>query len=256
MAAALFARLQLLRISRAWRSWSRCRSRDAAGRGIAGRALRLCRRSAASRAGIGRSTVYSYRVWGRLLYNPEADPDSWQRDFEQQFRAGAQAAEAALASASRILPIVTTAHLPSAANNTYLARDLHQPADRGRAQDKNPIPIRRRPRSSATPARSTRSCFRAINDFADELLKGERSGKYSPIEVAQWLEDLAETAARQLAQAENQAVDKGRAGVPAAGHRCRPSRSGSAASSPPSSAAACCTAIHERTGDRARWKRR
>jgi hypothetical protein len=31
----------------------------------------------------------------------------------------------------------------------------------------------------------------SINDFADELLQGERSGKYSPIEVAQWLEDLA-----------------------------------------------------------------
>jgi hypothetical protein len=33
--------------------------------------------------------------------------------------------------------------------------------------------------------------FSRINDFADELLKGDRSGKYSPIEVAQWLEDLA-----------------------------------------------------------------
>jgi hypothetical protein len=33
--------------------------------------------------------------------------------------------------------------------------------------------------------------FSRINDFADELLQGERSGKYSPIEVAQWLEDLA-----------------------------------------------------------------
>ena len=33
--------------------------------------------------------------------------------------------------------------------------------------------------------------FSRINDFAGELLKGERSGKYSPIDVAQWLEDLA-----------------------------------------------------------------
>ncbi|HYL76689.1 MAG TPA: hypothetical protein VEU96_20915, partial [Bryobacteraceae bacterium] len=36
--------------------------------------------------------------------------------------------------------------------------------------------------------------FSRINDFADELLKGERSGKYSPIEVAQWLEELADAA--------------------------------------------------------------
>ena len=37
--------------------------------------------------------------------------------------------------------------------------------------------------------------FSRINDFADELLKGQRSAKYSPLEVAQWLEDLAATAA-------------------------------------------------------------
>jgi hypothetical protein len=43
--------------------------------------------------------------------------------------------------------------------------------------------------------------FSTVNGFAEELLKGERSGKYSPVEVAQWLEDLAQTAATQLAQA-------------------------------------------------------
>ena len=39
--------------------------------------------------------------------------------------------------------------------------------------------------------------FSRINDFADELLKGEASGKYSPIEVAQWLEDYSKKAADQ-----------------------------------------------------------
>jgi hypothetical protein len=47
-----------------------------------------------------------------------------------------------------------------------------------------------------------------MSDFAAELLKGERSGKYSPIEVAQWLEGLAETAARNLAEAEKQMAGK------------------------------------------------
>ena len=41
--------------------------------------------------------------------------------------------------------------------------------------------------------------FSRINDFADDLLSGSRSGKYSPIEVAQWLEDHAATAAQELA---------------------------------------------------------
>jgi hypothetical protein len=44
--------------------------------------------------------------------------------------------------------------------------------------------------------------FLRINDFAGELLKGEHSGKYTPIEVAQWIEDYADAAAKNLAAAE------------------------------------------------------
>jgi len=50
--------------------------------------------------------------------------------------------------------------------------------------------------------------FLRINDFARELLSGERSGKYTPIEVAQWIEDRADAAAKNLALAETQAVNK------------------------------------------------
>jgi len=62
---------------------------------------------------------YSHRVWGRLLYNPDTDPDGWRRYLRKHFGAGAEAAEAALANSSRILPIVTTTHGTSAANNSY-----------------------------------------------------------------------------------------------------------------------------------------
>ena len=44
--------------------------------------------------------MYTYRVWGRLLYNPEADPDIWRRYLRTQFQARASAVETALASAS------------------------------------------------------------------------------------------------------------------------------------------------------------
>jgi hypothetical protein len=40
-----------------------------------------------------------------------------------------------------------------------------------------------------------------MSEFAGELLKGERGGKYSPVEVAQWIEDLAEGAMRDLERA-------------------------------------------------------
>ena len=49
--------------------------------------------------------------------------------------------------------------------------------------------------------------FSRIDDFADALLKGESDGKYSPIEVAHWLHGLAETAAKQLTEAESKSKE-------------------------------------------------
>jgi hypothetical protein len=43
--------------------------------------------------------------------------------------------------------------------------------------------------------------FSRINDYATEMLKGERTGKYSPVEVASWLEDYAGAGGTHLAAA-------------------------------------------------------
>jgi hypothetical protein len=146
--------------------------------------------------------MYTYRAWGRLLYNPDADPDIWRRYLRTQFQSSASAVEAALASASRILPIVTTTHLPSAANETY-APELYTNQSVVEAHDR-PYGDTPSPKVFANVTPLDPQLFSRMSDFAAELLKGERSGKYSPIEVAQWLEDLAETAARNLAEAEKQ----------------------------------------------------
>jgi len=45
-----------------------------------------------------------------------------------------------------------------------------------------------------------------MSDHADELLKGDRSGRYSPIEVAQWLEDYAGAAETNLKKASGKDV--------------------------------------------------
>ncbi|MEK7405840.1 MAG: hypothetical protein AAB225_12090 [Acidobacteriota bacterium] len=152
--------------------------------------------------------VYSFRVWGRLLYSPDAEPDVWRRYLRKQFQAGAPDAEAALANASRILPVVTTAHGASAGNNTYWPEVYtNQPiVDPNRRHPYGDSPS---PRVFGNVSPLDPQLFSRINDFADELLKGERSGKYSPVEVAQWLEDWANAAANHLARAEAQAAGKG-----------------------------------------------
>ena len=151
--------------------------------------------------------VYSLRVWGRLLYNPDAEPDTWQRYLRKQFQAGAPPAEGALANASRILPLITTAHGASAGNNTYWPEVYtNQPiVDPRRPHPYGDSPA---PRVFGNVSPHDPQLFSRINDFADELLEGPRSGRYSPVEVAQWLEDLAGAAARHLAQAGAQAAGK------------------------------------------------
>jgi len=115
----------------------------------------------------------TYRVWGRKLHDPEASVE----------------VDAALAKASRILPILTTAHLPSAANNNYwpeIYTNQSMVAPAKTEYTDTPAPKVFGNVSPLDP-----QIFSRINDFAEELLNGEQSGKYSPIEVAQWLEDLA-----------------------------------------------------------------
>ena len=127
----------------------------------------------------------TYRVWGRKLYHPDARVE----------------VEPALAAASRILPIVTTAHMPSAANNSYWPeiytnQSLVEPSKTEYTDSPSPKIF-----GNTSPLDP--QLFSRINDFAGELLQDERSGKYSPIEVAQWLEDLAGAAKRVKARRVN-----------------------------------------------------
>ncbi len=141
--------------------------------------------------------VYGHRVWGRLLYNPETNAEVWQRYLKRQFVADAPAIEAALANSSRILPIVTTAHAPSAGNNTYWPEVYlnHSLVDASRSGPYSDSP---QPRVFGNVSPLDPQLFSRINDFADELLSGQRSAKYSPAEVAQWIEDYAAAASKRL----------------------------------------------------------
>ncbi len=149
---------------------------------------------------------YTYRLWGRLLFNPDAEPQTWQRQLRHDYGRAAPAAETALAHASRILPLFTTAHTPSAANNNYWPEMYVNMSLIG---DSRPQPYSETPspRRFGNVSPLDPQLFARVDDYVDELLKGQVSGKYSPVEVAQWLEDFAAVAAKNLAQAEAQTVD-------------------------------------------------
>lgn len=147
--------------------------------------------------------LYTYRLLGRLLYNPEADADCWQRYLRREFGPAAAEAEAALANASRILPLVTTAYHPSASNNRYWPEMYtNMPiVDESRPHPylDTPAPKRFGTASSLDP-----ELFSRVDDFAREVADNARTGRYSPLDVAQWLEGFSRAALRHLAQAEAQ----------------------------------------------------
>jgi hypothetical protein len=146
--------------------------------------------------------LYQYRLWGRLLYNPEADPEVWRRALYRDFRAQAPDAEAALANASRILPLLLSAHGPSRSNNNYWP-EMYTNLAIVDATRKNPYSDTPEPKRFGTVSPCDPQIFLGVDECAAEILgNAPRSGKYSPLEVAQWMEDFANESAKLLAQAQ------------------------------------------------------
>lgn len=145
---------------------------------------------------------YSTRIWGRMLYNPETKPEVWRRSLQRQFEAGAGPMEAALANVSRILPIITTAHAPSAGNNTYWP-ELYYNQSMVDAEHYGPYGDSLAPRVFGNASPLDPGLFLTMNEYAEELLEGKFSGKTSPVEVAQWIEDFAAAGRTALTQAES-----------------------------------------------------
>jgi len=153
--------------------------------------------------------LYSLRIFGRLTYNPDTDPDVWRRYLKKEFGKSSDAVEMALANATRILPIVLTHHGASAGNNTYWP-EMYTNMSIPDPADKNPYNDSPSPRVFGNVSPTDPQLFLGINEFAGELLTSERSGKYTPVEAAQWIEDYCDAAAGYLEQAENSTADRRR----------------------------------------------
>jgi hypothetical protein len=150
---------------------------------------------------------YQYRVWGRLIYNPETDADGWRRYLRREFQGAAQAAETALANASRVLPVITTTHGASGSNNSYWPEMyMNMPiVDPNRAQPYRDTPD---PKKFGTVGAFDPQLFSSVEECAEALLSGKSFAKYTPLDVAQWLEDMSVTASGNQALALARATRK------------------------------------------------
>ncbi|MEV6282238.1 hypothetical protein [Kribbella sp. NPDC051770] len=145
---------------------------------------------------------YSYLLWGRLQYNPDAAPETWQRHLRATYGEAAAEVESALSSLSRILPLVTVVHGVGGSNNGYwpevylnlpissrlhsqhYAGDTDAPANWGGVSPFDP------------------TTFYGIDEYVAARAAGTVSAKYTPLEVAAWIEQLTADGEKALERAE------------------------------------------------------
>ena len=151
--------------------------------------------------------LVTYRFWGRMLYSPQADPQGWRRQFRRDYGPAAESAEVVLRHASRILPLVTTAHLPSASNNTFWP-EIYTNMPIAEGAGSGPYSDTPSPKRFGTVSPLDPQLFSRIEDYVDARLQGRIDGKYSPLEIAQWLEDLSHSTFEHLAEAEKASADR------------------------------------------------
>jgi len=136
---------------------------------------------------------YQYRVWGRLLYNPEAPRQSWMRWLEKQCGDVAEACEKGLSLASRVLPLITLAHGPSASNNHYWPEIYtnYGLVNGGGGVRAYGYDMEGESRFGNAPTFDS-ALFANAREYAELLLAGQPSHRYTPLDVADWLVELAE----------------------------------------------------------------
>lgn len=142
--------------------------------------------------------AYTYRLWGRLLYDPDADPGTWERSLERTHGTSGTHVGQALAAASRVLPLVTTYHSPSASNNFYWPEIYVNMPLAGSARSEIYAFDTPEPGTVGAVSPFDPEIFAPIDDYVNELLSRQHSGRYTPIDVADRLEALAKEADSHL----------------------------------------------------------
>ncbi len=143
---------------------------------------------------------YTYRLFGRLSYEPDGPPDVWRRFLGARFGPAARPAEEALASASRILPLVTVAHHQSASNNYYWPEaytNMPIVEALGASLDEFLIDTPE-PKWFGTVVPLDPEVFMSIAEYVEEWRGGLSSGRIGPLRVAGWLDELAQSALQGL----------------------------------------------------------
>jgi hypothetical protein len=149
---------------------------------------------------------YYYRVWGRKLYDPDCDLDVTRRVLKSQLGEATPHLEKALANSSRVLALITSAHLASASNHAFWP-EIYDNMPIVLGSERSPYGDTPNPKCFGTVSPLDPQIFSTIVEHAQDLLTGRPNPKYSPIEVAQWLDGFATDSDAAVAKARTAAKD-------------------------------------------------
>ena len=141
--------------------------------------------------------LYTYRIWGRHLYNPDVDPESFRRYLRSEFGEAALPVEKAIANASGVLPLITSAHLPAGSAMTYWP-EMYTNMPITNSGLSHPYGDTPSPKVFGRVSPLDPAIFSAVNEFVDDYVEDKPTARYSPADVANWLENFATVSAEQL----------------------------------------------------------
>jgi len=153
-----------------------------------------------------RKYLYTYRIWGRHLYNPDTDPESYRRFLRAEFQNASPYVEKALAHSSRVLPLITSSHLPAGSAMTYWP-EMYTNMPITQSGLDHPYGDTPRPKVFGRVSPLDPAMFSPANEFVDDLIEGLPHARYSPVDVATWLEGFATVSNEQLSLAEKTVSD-------------------------------------------------
>ncbi len=140
-----------------------------------------------------------YTMFGRLGYNAQTDPEVWSSEFVRHFGEKAGAAQRALAAASKIVPFVTTVHMPVHPSLRYWTE-----LNTGWAlfEENNIYEMQKydfvKSLTYGSTEPSDHGLFYGIDEYAADLAEHKMQGKYTPLQYAGFLSDLAKEAENEM----------------------------------------------------------
>ena len=114
--------------------------------------------------------------------------------------------EKALAHASRVLPLITSSHLPAASAMTYWP-EMYTNMPITQSGLYHPYGDTPKPKVFGRVSPLDPAMFSPANEFVDDLIQGRPHARYSPADVARWLEGFATVSSEQLSLAQQHVYD-------------------------------------------------